>query len=81
MLDQLRVTVNGSQVLVPTGATVAVAMAIARQPCRTSVIGEPRAVLCAMGVCYECRVTINGRPHCRGCQILCESGMEVRTDE
>jgi 2Fe-2S iron-sulfur cluster binding domain len=45
MLDQLRVTVNGSQVLVPTGATVAVAMAIAGQPCRTSVIGEPRTVL------------------------------------
>ncbi len=29
----------------------------------------------------ECRVTINGQPHCRSCQTLCEEGMEVRTDE
>jgi D-hydroxyproline dehydrogenase subunit gamma len=81
MLSQVTVTVNGSPVLAPRGATVAVAVAIAGQACRTSVTGEPRAALCAMGICYECRVTINGKPHCRSCQVLCEPGMEVRTDE
>jgi hypothetical protein len=73
-------TVNGQQVRVLAGATVAVAMAIAGQACRTSVSGEPRGPLCGMGICYECRVAINGVPHCRSCQILCEPGMEVRTD-
>jgi len=34
-----------------------------------------------MGVCFECSVTIDGRPHCRSCQTLCAEGMEVRTDE
>ena len=73
-------SVNGSPVIVVAGATVAVAVAIAGQACRTSVSGEPRVPLCGMGICYECRVSINGMPHCRSCQILCQSGMDVRTD-
>ena len=81
MLSQVTVTVNGAPVLAPPGATVAVALAIAGQACRRSVTGEPRGALCGMGICYECRVTINGRPHCRSCQVLCEPGMEVTTDE
>jgi hypothetical protein len=81
MLSQVAVMVNGSPVVAPPGATVAVAVAIAGQACRTSVTGEPRGVLCAMGVCYECRVAINGKPHCRSCQVLCEPGMEIKTDE
>ena len=81
MLDQLTVTVNGSPVAVSPGTTVAVAMAIAGQACRTSVSGEPRGPLCGMGICFECRVAINGRPHRPSCQILCEQDMDVRTDE
>jgi len=81
MPSQVTLTVNGSTVSVPSGATVAVAMAIAGQACRTSVTGEPRGPLCGMGICFECRVAINGKPHCRSCQTLCESGMEVKTDE
>jgi D-hydroxyproline dehydrogenase subunit gamma len=81
MPTELRLMVNGSAVVVPGGATVAVAMMIAGQACRTSVRGEPRGPLCGMGICFECRATINGEQHCRTCQILCEPGMDVRTDE
>lgn len=81
MRSPVTVTVNGSSVAVPSGATVAVAMAIAGQACRASVTGEPRGPLCGMGICFECRATINGRPHSRSCQILCESGMDVRTND
>ena len=35
--------------------------ASAFRPSATSVTGEPRGPLCAMGVCFECRVTIDGR--------------------
>jgi len=42
--------------------------------------GEARGPLCGMGLCFECRVSINGQPHCRSCLTLCEPGMEVRTD-
>ncbi|HEY6336967.1 MAG TPA: 2Fe-2S iron-sulfur cluster-binding protein [Candidatus Sulfotelmatobacter sp.] len=81
MLDQVTLTVNGAPVALTAGATVAVAVAMAGQTFRTSVSGEPRGPLCGMGICFECRVTINGMPHCRSCQILCEQGMQVRTDE
>jgi hypothetical protein len=81
MLSQLTLTVNGTPIVAPAGTTVAVAMAIAGQPCRVSVSGEPRSALCGMGICFECRVTINGRPHCLGCRVLCQPGMDVRTNE
>ena len=81
MLKPVTVTVNGVPLSLPQGATVAVALSIARQACRISVSGEPRVSLCGMGVCYECRVTVNGKPHCQSCQVLCEDGMELRTDE
>jgi hypothetical protein len=80
MPDQITLTVNGTPILVPSGATVAVAMVLAGQACRTSVSGEPRGPLCGMGICFECRVVIGGIPHCRSCQVLCEQGMEVRTE-
>lgn len=78
--NSLTLTVNGSPVVVPSGAPVAVAVAIAGLACRMSVSGEPRGPLCGMGICFECRVTIDGRPHCRSCQVLCEPGMKVETD-
>ena len=81
MPREFAVRVNGASVPVPAGATVAVAITIAGQPCRTSVTGEPRGPLCGMGVCFECRAVVNGIPHSRTCQLLCEPGMEVRTDE
>jgi len=81
MLSEVKLTVNGTSVSVPSGTTVAVAMAIAGQACRKSVTAEPRGPLCGMGICFECRVAINGRPHSRSCQILCEPGMEVLTNE
>jgi len=81
MPDHLRVTVNGTEVVVPPGTTVAAAIVLAGQACRTSVGGEPRGPLCGMGICYECRAAINGSPHRPSCQVLCAQGMEIRTDE
>ncbi len=82
MPETIVLTVNGKGVSVQAGATVAAAVAIAGVTgFRRSVTGEPRAPLCGMGICFECRVTINGQEHCRSCQIACEAGMEVRTNE
>ena len=64
----------------PPGTTVAAAVMIAGKFCRNSVTGERRGPLCGMGICFECRMSINGLPHSRTCQVLCENGMEVRTD-
>ena len=77
----ITLTVNGAPVTVADGVTVSVAIALAGVTRhRRSVTGQPRAPLCGMGICFECRVTIDGRPHCRGCQVVCRDGMEVHTD-
>jgi D-hydroxyproline dehydrogenase subunit gamma len=80
MPETIVVKVNGVSVSVCSGTTAAVALMIVGRPCRTSVTGEPRGPLCGMGICFECRATINGAPHCRSCQILCEPDMEITTD-
>ena len=80
MPNSVNLTVNGRSVSVPRGATVAVAVALADTPCRTSITGEPRGPLCGMGICFECRVSINGKKHCRSCQTLCDQGMDVKTN-
>jgi hypothetical protein len=81
MSDQITVTLNGVPVAVARGTTVAVVMMIAGQACRTSVNRELRGPLCGMGICFECRVAMHGQRNRLSCQILCEEGMEVRTDE
>lgn len=80
MPDVLRLKVNGIAVEVPQGTTAAAAAILAGQACRTSVTGAPRGPLCGMGICFECRMTINGKPHSRSCQILCEPEMDLRTN-
>jgi len=81
MPDAVTLTVNGATVSVPVGSTVAVAVAVAGVPCRTSVTGQPRGPLCGMGICFECRVSIDGESHVRSCQTLCKPGMDVRTND
>jgi len=82
MRDLVQLTVNGTSLRVARGSTVAAAVVIAgRCGFRRSVTGDLRAPLCGMGICYECRVTINGVAQCRSCQIVCDDGMEVVTSE
>jgi D-hydroxyproline dehydrogenase subunit gamma len=78
--DLFQISVDGAAVIVPRGITVAAALMNADLPIRTSVAGEPRAALCGMGVCQECRVRIDGRPNQRACMITVESGMRVERD-
>jgi D-hydroxyproline dehydrogenase subunit gamma len=79
-MPEIPLTVNGLRVHVPAGSVVAAAIALANvTSTRHSVNGDARAPLCGMGVCFECRVTINGQAHMLSCQTLCEEGMEVIT--
>lgn len=75
----ISLTLDGVAISVSPGTTVAAAVLMAGSVSRTSVTGEPRAPLCGMGICFECRVAIEGIPHQRSCQILCAAGMQVTT--
>jgi sarcosine oxidase subunit alpha len=79
MAEPIRIRVNGNSVEVSAGTSVAVAILVAGEACRTSVSGQKRGPLCGMGTCFECRATLNGAPHTRTCQVLCEPGMDIQT--
>ena len=77
------VHVDGQAVAV-CGATLvaaAVEMACPGRGARVAPAGTRRQPLCGMGVCGECRVTVDGRAHRLGCQVACVDGMEIRTDD
>ncbi|HEX4283691.1 MAG TPA: (2Fe-2S)-binding protein [Terracidiphilus sp.] len=74
-------TLNGREVAVQAGTTIAAAILMHKPACRISVNGHLRGPVCGMGICFECRATINGRTQQRTCQSPCEPGMVVTTDE
>lgn len=78
----ITLTVNKISIAVDEGVTVAAAVSYASvNKLRKSVTGESRGPLCGMGICFECRVTIDGVAHQRSCNILAADGMEVVTNE
>ena len=80
---RVRVQVDGVALEVACGATVAAAIeqAAGGVPARyrRAVSGDARAALCGMGVCHECRVTIDGRAHRLACVTRCVPGMVIAT--
>ena len=80
MPEQIEIKVDGVAVSVAAGASIASAILnLGTVVLRQSVTGESRSAVCGMGVCFECRVTVNGIPHVRACMTLCEPGMEIQT--
>lgn len=78
----ITITINGVPTSVPEGTTLAAAILnLGETAFRTAVDGGPRGPLCGMGVCFECRVAIDGEPHARSCMLLAEDGMEVVAGE
>jgi len=72
-------TLNGQALRVAAGTSVAAALMLGGDGCsRTSVSGQRRAPLCGIGICQECRVSINGQRRL-ACQTLCLDGMQVET--
>lgn len=80
MSELVHVCINGRLVQVAGGTSVAAALIGLNVACHTSITGEERGPLCGMGICYECRLTINGVPARLACQTVCTEGMEVRTN-
>ncbi|WP_322056205.1 (2Fe-2S)-binding protein [Paraburkholderia sp. J63] len=83
MSETITLQVDGRSVSVARGSSVVAAVALATNHVgvvtRRSVSGALRGPLCGMGVCQECRVTIDGVRHRLACQTLCADGMQVVT--
>lgn len=79
MPDVIPITIDGRKLQVKSGTVVSAALLAADIPCRKSTTGESRTALCGMGICFECRATVNGVAHQRTCQLLCHPGMVIET--
>lgn len=80
MTGGVEVLVDGRLLEAPEGITVAaLLLGVGQEAFRDSVTGAPRGPLCGMGVCFECRVTIDGVAHRRACLALVAPGMRVTT--
>ncbi len=77
--ETLKFEFQGRQFLARPGQSVAAALWAARETVlrTTAVDAAPRGFFCGMGVCFDCLVTIDGRPNCRACQIPVTDGMVV----
>jgi D-hydroxyproline dehydrogenase subunit gamma len=78
----IRITINGVPTTVTEGTTVAAAILnLGEAAFRVAIGGESRGPLCGMGICFECRVNINGDQHVPSCMLFAEDGMEIVTGE
>jgi predicted molibdopterin-dependent oxidoreductase YjgC len=81
MAETVTIILDGVLVDVAEGTSVAAALlAAGKSVFRISSSGAGRGPLCGIGICFECRITIDGRKHVRSCQLPCRSGMNVQTD-
>lgn len=78
----VRLRVDGRPVTAHAGETILAALTAAgiRSLRRPPGGGPGRGGLCGMGVCQECRVTVDGLPDQRACMLEVCDGMEIRTD-
>jgi NADH dehydrogenase/NADH:ubiquinone oxidoreductase subunit G len=78
----LTIYVNDDPVAARFGDTVAAAL-LAAGVLRfrlNAADGSGRGPWCLMGVCQDCRVTIDGRPGMQACAIPVTDGMRIETD-
>ncbi len=76
---RVRLQINGREVSVPEGASVWSAMAQAGETATrlSPVTEQQRSAYCAMGVCFECLVEIDGQPNRQACLTEVRDGMCV----
>ena len=80
MPPDICVRVDGQELQVPAGCSVAAALCRAGfETTRRSHDGSSRAACCGMGVCFECRVRIDGRERL-ACLTPIAAGMEIWRD-
>ena len=70
------ITINAEPITAYPGESLATALlAAGHSTFRLSPISrEPRGLYCGMGLCFDCLVTVNGRPNVRACVTPAQPG-------
>lgn len=76
---KIEIVVDGVPVTAFEGESVAAALlASGRRTLRTTATShEPRGMYCGIGVCFDCVMTVDGRPNVRTCQTPVRAGMQI----
>lgn len=77
--ENITLTINGRDVAAAPEQTVWSAMALdgQRETRKAALSGDARSAYCAMGVCFECLVEIDGIPNQQACLRRVADGMTV----
>lgn len=77
----VQIVVDGRPVRAFEGESVAAALLAEGQRSlrKTARLGKPRGLYCGMGICFDCVMTIDGRPGVRTCQTPVRDGMRIHT--
>jgi predicted molibdopterin-dependent oxidoreductase YjgC len=74
------ILVDGVPRRVPGGSSLAAALlGLGIMAFRRDADGHPRAPVCGMGTCFECRITVDGQDGVRACLVTVREGMQVGT--
>ena len=76
--ETITITIDGQSCQVDSRWTVAAALiANGHTRCRCTPDGQSRGPFCLSGVCFECRVDIDGTPNRQACMTPVADGMKV----
>lgn len=77
--ERVSITFEGRELRVGKGLNLAAALLEAGVAHfrDTPVTASPRAPFCAMGICFDCLVVVDGVPNQQSCLIEVRDGMEV----
>ena len=80
--DTFEIEVDGRTILARNGQTIAEALlANGVRVLRTTRKHAPRGVYCGVGICYECRMIVNGKPNVRTCMTLATPECKIITQD
>lgn len=78
---EITLFINGREITATAGQSVWSVMALSDQTVtrRAALSGDDRSAYCAMGVCFECMVEIDGVPNQQACLRRVAEGMIIST--
>ena len=78
--EKFEIEVDGKTILACSGQTIAEALlANGIRRLRMTQKQASRGVYCGMGICYECRMIVNGIPNVRTCMTPATPGCRITT--
>ena len=77
------IEVDGEKIVAYEGETIGAALlAAGRRTLRfTNKLEQPRGLYCGIGLCQECRMTVDGIPNIQACQTLATPGCRIETQK